>query len=36
MVCVTPGSVSCEPSAAADARNDVTPGIISELIFSLC
>ena len=22
MVCVTPGSVSCEPSAAADAKND--------------
>jgi len=28
IVCVTPGSVSCVPSAAAEARNDVTPGII--------
>ena len=35
IVCVTPGSVSCVPSAAAEARNDVTPGIISESIFSL-
>jgi len=24
MLCVTPGSVSCAPSAAAAARNDVT------------
>jgi hypothetical protein len=26
IVCVIPGRVSCVPSAAADARNDVTPG----------
>ena len=26
IVCVTPGSVSCAPSEAAAARNDVTPG----------
>ena len=33
IVCVTPGRVSCAPRAAADARNEVTPGIISEDIF---
>jgi len=28
MVCVTPGRVSCVHNAAAEARNDVTPGMI--------
>ena len=32
MVCVTPGSVSCVPRAADDARNDVTPGTTTDLM----
>ena len=31
MVCVTPGSVSCVPSAQAAARNAVTPGTTTHL-----
>ena len=34
IVCVIPGKVSCVPSAAADAKNDVTPGTTIDSISS--
>jgi hypothetical protein len=32
IVCVTPGSVNCIPSAAAEAKNAVTPGTTTDFI----